>query len=167
MPGQKLDHVEFFNARACSSPNFGFQACSSLLSTRIFIFEHARARSMLDYFILDATLLRTLSQRNEVLTKCHFRGFVTIQVLLPTRAFYGIIKVLLEEDDLLWKKKKVCLLLESCFPLPPDNEWTTRENTPTMYVQALSSLWRIMMRMKNKQNAKSRTKLLQRPLPSL
>lgn len=46
-------------------------------------------------------LLRTLSQRNEVLTKCHFRGFVTIQVLLPTRAFYGIIKVLLEEDDLL------------------------------------------------------------------
>ena len=46
-------------------------------------------------------LLLTLSQRNEVLTKCHFRGFVTIQVLLPTRAFYGIIKVLLEEDDLL------------------------------------------------------------------
>ena len=58
MPGQKLDHVEFFNARACSSPNLGFQACSSLLVTRIFIFEHARARSMLDFFMLDATLVK-------------------------------------------------------------------------------------------------------------
>ena len=58
MPGQKLDHVEFFNARACSSPNLSFQACSSLLVARIFIFEHARACSMLDYFILDATLVK-------------------------------------------------------------------------------------------------------------
>ena len=39
MPRQKLDQVEFSNAQA-----------------RIFIFEHARARSMLDFFILDATL---------------------------------------------------------------------------------------------------------------
>ena len=39
MPRQKLDQVEFSNAQA-----------------RIFIFEHARARLMLDFLILDATL---------------------------------------------------------------------------------------------------------------
>ena len=50
IPGQKLDHVEFSNARACSSPKFDFQACSTLLSTQIFIFEHARARSMPDFW---------------------------------------------------------------------------------------------------------------------
>ena len=67
IPGQKLDHVEFSNARACSSSNFDFQACSTLLSTRIFIFEHARARSMLDFFMLDATLLIMFRRRQKQL----------------------------------------------------------------------------------------------------
>ena len=36
IPGQKLDHVEFSNARACSSSNFHFRACSSPLDARFF-----------------------------------------------------------------------------------------------------------------------------------
>ena len=43
--------------QACSSPMFDFQPCWSLLSTGIFIFEQAWARSILDFFIVAATLL--------------------------------------------------------------------------------------------------------------
>ena len=88
MPGQKLNHVEFFNARACSSPNFGFQACSILLSTRIFIFEHARARSMLGFFILDATLLATIPTQRvmkfAVKIKLYLFSEITSFSIIPT-----------------------------------------------------------------------------------
>ena len=36
IPGQKLYNVEFSNARACSSLNLHFRACSNLLDTRFF-----------------------------------------------------------------------------------------------------------------------------------
>ena len=36
IPGKKLDHVEFSNARACLSSNFNFQACSSSLDAQCF-----------------------------------------------------------------------------------------------------------------------------------
>ena len=50
-----------------------------MLDARIFIFEHARARSMLDFFILDATLGPTHDYTGQV--KMDWWGWKTLYPL--------------------------------------------------------------------------------------
>ena len=52
IPGQKLNQVDFSNARACSSSNFHFRACLSPLNARFFILV---ATLLITTIIIDIT----------------------------------------------------------------------------------------------------------------